>query len=227
MKLRRYSNVELLVALLLLFVTAPFVEDLPNGNTLEVVLMTVVMISSVLAVGGGRGNLIVAVVLLLPALAAKWLNHLRPELLHPAVYFSASMVFFVYIIAQLLRFIVRSPRVDLNVLCGGVSGYLILGLSWTPAYLALDRIHPGSFNLPGTAAGVTAVLDPYSAFYFSFTTLCTVGYGDITPASNAARMLAVLESITGLFYMAVLISRLVSLHASMFHTGGASKPPTN
>jgi hypothetical protein len=45
-------------------------------------------------------------------------------------------------------------------------------------------------------------------------TLCTIGYGDITPVSKAARMLTVTEAIAGLFYVAVLISRLVAIYSS-------------
>jgi voltage-gated potassium channel Kch len=48
--------------------------------------------------------------------------------------------------------------------------------------------------------------------YFSFSTLTTVGYGDIVPRSNAARTLAELEAITGQIYLAVLVARLVGLH---------------
>jgi hypothetical protein len=57
-------------------------------------------------------------------------------------------------------------------------------------------------------------LDGFSAFYFSFVTLCTVGYGDIVPVSKVARMLAVTEAITGLFYIAVLVSRLVGMYTN-------------
>jgi hypothetical protein len=54
----------------------------------------------------------------------------------------------------------------------------------------------------------------FNAFYFSFVTLSTVGYGDITPVSKVARMLAALEAMTGLLYVAVLIARLVSLYSA-------------
>ena len=54
----------------------------------------------------------------------------------------------------------------------------------------------------------------FTAHYFSFITLCTVGYGDIAPVSSAARMLAAMEAMTGTIYMAVLIARLVSMHSS-------------
>ncbi len=66
----------------------------------------------------------------------------------------------------------------------------------------------------------------FNAFYFSFITLSTVGYGDITPASRIARWLAAMEAITGSLYVAVLIARLVALYRSgegKFHVGNS--PP--
>ena len=213
MKFRRYSAVELLVTLGLLFVTSPFVEDLPQGDQIEALLLTLVMVSAVIAVGGQRKTLIIALMLLVPALAGKWLNRFRPDLLHPAIFLVASTLFFGFVVAQLLRFIVLARRVDANVLCAGVAGFLLLGLLWMPAYAAIARLNPHAFSLPSTP-GAPATLDGFSAFYFSFITLCTVGYGDIAPVSKVARMLAVLEAITGLFYMAVLISRLVSVYST-------------
>ena len=66
--------------------------------------------------------------LVTPALAGKWINHLRPDLLPPAVFIIGTIVFFGFVVAHLLRFIVRAPRVDANVLCAGVAGFLLLGL---------------------------------------------------------------------------------------------------
>jgi hypothetical protein len=213
MKPPRYSAVELLVALGLFLASAPFVQDLPNGDLIEAMLLTLVMVSAVVAVGGQRKSLIIALVLIAPALAGKWLNHLRPDLLDPPVFLAASVIFLVFVVAQLLGFILRAPRVDANVLCAGVAGYLLLGLLWAPAYAAVARLNPHAFTLPA-APGAPTTLDGFSALYFSFITLCTVGYGDIAPVSKVARMLAMIEAVTGLFYMAVLISRLVSVYSS-------------
>jgi Ion channel len=207
----RYSTVKLLVALVLLFVVTPFIEDLPRGDLIEAVLLTLVMVSSVLAVGGRRRILVVALVLVVPAVVGKWINHVRPDLLHPAVFLIATVIFFGFVVAHLLHFIVRAPRVDMEVLCAGVAGFLMLGLLWTPVYLLVARLNPGAFTLPASSG---ATLDGFNAFYFSFITLCTIGYGDVTPVTKVARMLAVTEAIAGLFYMAVLISRLVSLYST-------------
>jgi hypothetical protein len=208
----RYSAVELLVALGIFFISAPLIHDLPGGDFIDSALLTLVMVSAVRAVGDRRRILVIALILLAPALAGKWLSRFWPDLLPPEVFLSAYLVFFAFIVARLVAFIVRAPWVDANVLCAGVSGFLMLGLLWTPAYLVVARYNPAAFA-ESAAPGAAALLDQFNAFYFSFITLCTVGYGDITPASKAARMLAITEAITGMFYMAVLISRLVSVYS--------------
>jgi len=164
-------------------------------------------------VGGRRRSLMVALLLVAPALGGKWAYHFWPSKLCSLVYLFAAMAFFVFVVVYLIRFILRAPRVDANVLCAGLSGYLLLGTLWMPLYVLVARLNPAAFNLPAGPGGA-ATMDGFNAFYFSFMTLCTVGYGDITPVSKGARMLAVLEAIAGLFYVAVLISRLVAVYST-------------
>jgi Ion channel len=206
----RNSAVWLLVALGLLVLSAPFIQDLSYGP-IESFLLTLVMVFAVLAVGARGRTLAIALLLVASALGARWINYARPDLLSPVVYLLAGMVFFAFVVAQILRFVLRTPRVDANVLCAALSGYLMLGLLWVPAYASVAQINPGAFVISGDP---NAKMDGFRAFYFSFITLCTVGYGDVVPASRAAQMLAIVEAIVGLFYVAVLISRLVAIYSS-------------
>lgn len=216
----RYSAVFMLVALILLFVAAPFVEDLPRGEILESVLIALVMVFAVLAVGGAGWTLATALVLLTPALAGKWANYFAPGVVPAPVFLVATMVFFAFVVAQILRFILRAPRVDANVLCAGLSGYLMLGLLWVPAYILTAHLTPGAFAVSTGHQGGVAIKG-FTAFYFSLVTLCTVGYGDVTPVSKVARMLVVMEVIAGLFYITVLISRLVAVYSTQNSPGQA------
>ena len=110
----------------------------------------------------------------------------------------------------------QTEGVTADTLIGSVCCYALIAAAWAFAYSLTDLLVPGSFQYPGATAGVggQAASHPDYALllYYSFVTLCSVGYGDVTPFSPAARMLAIGEAVTGQFYMAVLVARLVSLH---------------
>jgi len=118
---------------------------------------------------------------------------------------------FILVTVQLLRFILRAPHVDSEVLSAGIATYLVLGMTWGMLYLLVALLEPDAFLLAATAAAGKS-FDGFDAMYFSFVTITTMGYGDISPVSPVARMLAVLEATTGVLYLAVLIARLVTLY---------------
>ena len=211
--MRRLSAVELLIALGLLFFSLPFVEEIKGGDIIVSILLSLVLISAVLAVANRRRTFVVAVLLAIPAVVGRWINHFRPDLLPPAIFLVAGLVLVAFVVANLLRFILRAPSVNAEVLCASISAYLMLGLIWTMAYWLVDQLTPGGAFSFNTNAGPRSI-NGFNAFYFSFITLSTVGYGDITPVSTIARWLAAMEAMTGLLYVAVLIARLVSLYSA-------------
>jgi len=209
---RRFSTVQLLIALGLLFFSFPFVEEVKGGDIIVSVLLSLVLISAVFAVARSGRTLVAAVLLMIPAIAGRWINHFRPDLVPPAVFLISGLVLIAFVVVNLLRFILRAPSVNAEVLCASISAYLMLGLVWTMAYWLVDQLTPGGAFSFNTNTG-TQSMNGFNAFYFSFITLSTVGYGDITPLSRIARWLAALEAMTGLLYVAVLIARLVSLYS--------------
>lgn len=208
----RYSSVELLAALLLLIATMPFVDDLPHGATLESALLTLVLISAGLAVGGRRNVLLFALLLLLPALITRWTHHLFPHLVSPAAHLGFGIIFIGFVVANILRHILNASRVNVEVLCAAISVYLMIGLLWTLAYMLVSHLTPSAFSF-NSPPGEAHTMVGFNSFYFSFTTLSTLGFGDIIPVSKVARTLAAMEAIAGMLYVAILISRLVSLYA--------------
>lgn len=97
--------------------------------------------------------------------------------------------------------------VDAERIFAALDAYLLAGLLFGVAYWMLDRVWPTSF------ASTTGTFDPFHAIYFSFVTIATLGYGDVTPASEPARGLAIVEGVSGQLYLTVLVARLVSLYA--------------
>ena len=203
----------LLIILALLFTCAPFVEEIRGGDLIMAVLLSLVLLSAIIAVADSKYVLVIAVVLAIPAVAGRWINHFRPDLVHPAVFLVCALILMLFLVVRLLRFILHAPSVTVEVLCASIAAYLMLGLSWTVAYWLVDQLTPGgafSFNTNGG----TRSMNGFTGFYFSFITLSTVGYGDITPVSRFARWLAAMEAMIGLLYVAVLVARLVSLYST-------------
>jgi Ion channel. len=171
--------VQLLLALALLLFCAPFVEEIKGGDFIVSLLLSLVLISAVLAVASRRSTLIIALLLAIPALVGRWINYFRPDLVPPAVFLTAGLALIAFVVANLLRFVLRAPSVNTDVLCASISAYLMLGLLWTLAYWLVDQLNPGAFSF-NTANETKKTMVGFNAFYFSFITLSTVGYGDIT-----------------------------------------------
>ncbi len=201
----------LLVSLLALFLIPPFLETVGWHLGAEAILFTAMMFSALLAVSDHRigvGGLLV----LVPPLVMLWLPHFGLSPNNEAVgigYFSYLIILEGFAVWRLLRFVLSAKEVDAEALAAGVSIYLLLGLLWSSLYTMLSAVQVSPFK-GELSHGVMSQAD---AFYFSLCTLTTAGYGDISPVSHQARILAVMESVTGVLYVGMLIARLVSLYS--------------
>jgi hypothetical protein len=207
----RYCVACFLAALSLMFIALPMLEHLANGERIAAGLLTIVLLFAVMAVGDSRRTFIWAIVLVMPALAARWINHLRPDVMPSEISIISGLIFIAFVIVHLFGFIFRSPHVDSEVLCAAVATYLMIGLLWSFVYMLIADLVQDAFVF---TAGPSHVMKGFNAIYFSFVTLCTVGYGDIVPVSGMARAMAMMEATVGVFYIATVISRLVAIYSS-------------
>jgi hypothetical protein len=205
--LRRFTAINVLVAIAVFFVTQPFIEPLRSGPFIESILFTLVLISGIMAVSDRWANVWISLVLAVPTLAGHWIHHYRPDVMPPELFLIGGILFVIFVIVRLLRSVLTASSVTTEVLCASLAAYLFLGLLWALAYWLVAELIPNAFAFNGGDKSMQGS----NGLYFSFVTLATVGYGDITPVSKVARMLAASEAITGLLYVAVLIARLVSL----------------
>ncbi len=217
----RFSMPSFLVGLVLLIVAAPFAQRTQVGQLLESGVLTSMLITAVFAVGRRRRVLWLAILMMLPTVAGKWLNHFWPDVVSPLWFLSCILIFILFILIQLLHFILIAPRVNGDILCAGIASYLLLGLLWAFAYMLVAQLVPGAFFFDGRIEAAKAMTS-FTSVYFSFITLTTVGYGDITPVAGVARMLAAMEAMTGTLFVAILISRLVSMYSKHPPAGGTT-----
>ncbi len=201
---------QFLIALIALIVSYPFVTELENGDAIENVLMVVLLVFAAFAVGSR--SRIITVVLIVPAIIAPWVDRYRHGMVPIWIITATHTIFVAFVVIQLLRFILRADRVNAEVMCAGISGYLMLGILWTPTFLMVSQLNPDSFSGIHLVSG--QALGRFDALYLSFVSLTCLGCNDITPLSKAARMLLMTESLSGVLYLAVLIARLVALYSN-------------
>lgn len=204
----RYGSLYLLASLVLLILVTPFFEGSRIGHLVVDGLLSLVLLAAVNGAGYNRQVQIIALAVAVAALLLMWVNVTHPSspgrLAGSILYVALSIATIVLV----LRRIVLAPIVNLEILCAGISLYLLIGVTWALTYVVMDTIDPGTFELlsPSVVKGWTEFL------YFSFATLTTLGYGDISPDAPVARIWAVAEATTGVLYIAVLVARLVNLY---------------
>ena len=212
----RHRLLILLITLLLFLALYPFLEqEVPEK--LFSVFISVTLIAGTYVVSRDRRFLAAAVVLALGALASQWLTHFIDREVTVVLAHGSNCAFCVLITVAVLAAVVKRDEVTGDKICGAISGYLLMGMSWAFLYGLIEVLRPGSFLEAGQLiAPDRAAIHQFalmnSMLYYSLATLTTTTYGDILPKTTSARALSNLEGVAGQMYVAVLIARLVALH---------------
>jgi len=196
---------------LLIFVIRPLQEIGVAGRLLISLFFSFILISGVAAIA--KNALTTAVVggLVVTSLVVRWLRlWLGGQSLVASDTFVSSL-FCIILALVVLAQVFREGPVTWYRIQGAVAFYLLLGLAWAGAYELIAMRWPNAF-IPPAAATMNENDDPTARFvYFSFVTLTTVGYGDITAMHPLARSLVTLEALIGQLFPAILLARLVSM----------------
>lgn len=221
--------------LLILIVTLLGVLPLIRGDELAVssvkLLLSAILLFGIYVGRRMRRDLIIGIALGVPVLVGRWLPQYSTDLRVFLTVDLLTAVFLLYITIMILNQVLSARRVTLDTIAGAVCAYFLVGLAWAFVYSAMFAINPHSFLFAsGTFAHIYEDDMPSRPklmhfAYYSFATLTTTGFGDITPASGPSRGISVLEAIAGQFFIAVLIARLVSLELvhSKRHDSGSER----
>jgi hypothetical protein len=202
----------LLLSLVGVLILYPYLPGFFLGRFLLLFLAVVAIAAAVIALSADRWKCIAGVVLAIPVVViAVWFaiedsRGLPAEGLRTTI-LVLSAAFLAYSTLVILGFVLSAGPVSRGKLFGAVAVYLLMGITWATLYVFLEHVSPGSFSL---GIDSQAVMGPF--IYYSFVTLTTLGYGEITPVTDAARSLALLEAVAGVLYIAILVARLVGLY---------------
>ena len=227
--LLRRKYLTLLVSLLLLIVVYPTLRDVFETRLLFDVLFTLVFLGCLLALFPDRSSRVLGFLLGTPTVVGLWSGYVLPGLPRPPMvvaFHLAGALFLTLVVVSILRTISREKKVTADGVHGAFCGYVLLGLIFGHLFTVLETLAPGTFRMsvPVTATFLNEDRFYFLLTYFSFITLTTVGYGDVTPISHAARGLVVVEAIIGQFYLVVLMAELIGKRVSQALAEQHSEP---
>ena len=226
-----HRHTAVLVAIVALFMVRPLIGDGALATAAFSVAILMLLLFALYAIqvdelvgerqallGQRRTRGMIGWALALPAIMDRLALIFVPS---PAVYLAGTVLWlllFIFITWNLLRGVLRQREITSETISMSISVYLLLGFTFGLFYILLHHLQPLAFSLGGPSAADLGVSSEQKVFpvliYFSLTTLSTIGFGDITPVSLQARYGAVAEGITGQFYMAILVARLVGMQMS-------------
>ena len=211
----KHGFLSLLVGLVSLIVVYPFFYELPFANLILDIFISFILIFSIYSFSQKKQIITIALFFAVPAFIISWSKYFftNPFLSQIEIFF--RILFFGYILIVLTIGVFKARKVTLNIIYGSICIYLLMGLTWAFIYSFLEAANPGSFNSALTDFGANA--NPQEGLtlrlvYFSYVTLTTLGYGDIVPVTPPAQLIATMEAITGQFYLAILVARLIGMY---------------
>jgi len=211
----KHGFLSLLVGLVSLIVIYPFFYELPFAYLILDLFISFILIFSIYSFSQKKQSLVITLFLAVPAFLISWSKYFYTYPMLTEIETIFRILFFGYILVLLTFGVFKAKKVNTNIIYGSVCIYLLMGLIWAFIYSFLELTHPGSFNSALTDIGANANSQgglTLRLVYFSYVTLTTLGYGDITPVTPPAQLIATMEAITGQFYLAILVARLIGMY---------------
>ena len=203
----KYKMFNFMVSIIVLLILSALLQGYKYGFIVLNVASSVVFVLGIYAAGRNKRNVIILVILGLPWFLSEWIFTRSSETIF------VSILFFLFITGTLIDHILHTRKVSADTLYAAVCAFLLIGLLWASIYNYLEYISPEIIFIKNNS-DIVNTLSSNEYIYYSYTTLTTLGYGDITSLTPVGRMLSILEAITGQLFLAFLVARLVAIYTA-------------
>ena len=206
--LRRHPSAVLLGAQLVAVLAYPFLDQEAWGRAVVGTVQLAIVLAALAAVRRTPALTWVAVLIAAPAMVLTVLEALQPDS-DGLVLASAALhaPFYFYISYAMIRYLFHDDRVTRDELFATGAAFTVVAWGFAYVYAACQAIWPASF-IGAAGAGDRSW---FELLFLSFSTLTSVGLSDVVPVGAHARSLVMVEMVAGVFYVALVVARLVSL----------------
>lgn len=206
----------LLILLFFLFIFRPYnYSELYTGTWKS--LLTITLIIAIFNCSHRRVTKITISVLAIPVLILSWLNLINQTVETFVGTALVTAIFMIICAGSILYDVLLKTRVNLETLRGVICAYFLVAFIFAYIYLLLEYLNPGTMQIRSEIMPLYPHTKYFSTMlYFSFITLLTIGYGDITAVKEIGQTAVVIEGIIGQFYIAILVARIVAVYAFMY-----------
>lgn len=227
-RVERHRHIMLLVVIIVGLTIQPIVRWPATGPLVSQLIAYSILLAVFLAIFQHLKERWIGFAMAVPAVSANLVEHASTgttKLVAAMIYHGCGMVFIGMAVIVILRGVFRSGKVGVDEIAGAFCGYMLTGVLFGNAYMMIDLLVPNAFQIAqGLVWHLEADDTRRSLFnYYSFTTLTTMGYGDVTPLAPAACTLAWLEAMFGQYYLAVLIGQLMGIKLAQGQLARATK----
>ncbi len=212
--LRRDNSMSLLLGFLVLtvFVFYPLAGNQWLWLRLLALFISINFIVGVMVLTQSRVKRVLGILLTIAVLTLSFFDNGHNLVIRVLVQ-SLWILYFLLLGVMLVQRVFSDDEVNVFRIQGAIAAYILFGLMFSFIYMLISAVDPMAFNLVDRLQ-TTPHQAGFHFVYFSFVTLCTLGYGDVTPVSNIAQSVAILEALFGILFPAILIARLVGLAGS-------------
>lgn len=201
-----------MLCLFFLIAVIPVIENFFEFKIFTAGIFTLIAFSAIYTTTRQKSLFVKGMALFLPVVISIWWDYIHHNLYSQVLYCSLNVLFLSFITYHVFVSTFRARVVNRNVIHGAIVVYLMLGFIWSFIYALFESLHPGSFS------HMSKQIFGHRPFvYFSYVTLTTLGFGDITPKTPLAQSFTILEAITGQIYLIIQVSWLVGLYVAHTH----------
>ena len=206
----QFGNIALLVAIFcMIFVVPLFPMEL--HRTIYNILITIIFLMTVLAVNKHRRIMLLFVIFLI---AVEWISSELEFNYLTGLLRIGSILFFILVVFRLIFQAASARNVNLKVVLESINGYLLLGIVFSILVKIIALFRPEAYNFTqGLDLNSPTISSMSEFYYYGFVTYTTLGYGDFLPQLPHSKSLAILTSVCGQIYIAVIIAMLVGKYA--------------